>query len=334
MRIGYAEGELEGDWAVFAKIAGYFVYKVLPDDREDFLHDLLVEMTRVKAKYEAKGKPLRESSLMLVASYRLKRYQAKRLYRLFGLNCTHCTIEQRRECHTTREPTECPKKKARLLLSLNKLVGDGDGDGDGYKSIEFVKLLADNNTIDLAARLDARVILQNLPKKVVKIGYKIYAGFPLEEEEKKYFKRWQKAHPTPSVWTRRHAHLDERILELLRKNTQGMTRSDLSGHLGVPLWGLHICLKQLLKEQQAIEVRRESATRGRPMTPLLLIAGAEIPKEKTASKERDERIRQAYFIEGLSMRGIERELHHDKRTIRRAIQKGEAASVVPVLGVT
>ncbi|GAJ13035.1 unnamed protein product, partial [marine sediment metagenome] len=67
MRIGYAEGDLEGDWAVFAKIAGFFVYRVPPEDREDFLHDLLLEMDKVKAKYEAKGKPLTEASLMMVA---------------------------------------------------------------------------------------------------------------------------------------------------------------------------------------------------------------------------------------------------------------------------
>ncbi|GAI89716.1 unnamed protein product, partial [marine sediment metagenome] len=48
MKIGYAQGELEGDWAVFAKIAGYFAYRVPPEDREDFLHDLLVEMVKVK----------------------------------------------------------------------------------------------------------------------------------------------------------------------------------------------------------------------------------------------------------------------------------------------
>ncbi|HUV46413.1 MAG TPA: hypothetical protein VMW45_05040, partial [Dehalococcoidia bacterium] len=206
MRTGYAEGKLKGDWAVFAKIAGYFAYKVLPEDREDFFHDSLVEMDKVKAKYEAKGKPLTEASLMMVASYKLRGYWWKRRYRLFGLNCNRCTIEQRRECQT-KLPSECPKKRARLLLSLNKIIGDEDG--DGHKPTELGDLIADDKAINLDAKLDARSILQRLPKRVVQIGYKIYAGIPLETEEKEYIKLWRIAHPSP-FWRRRYAHLDGR----------------------------------------------------------------------------------------------------------------------------
>ena len=53
----------------------------------------------------------------------------------------------------------------------------------------------------------------------------------------------------------------------------------------------------------------------------MFIAGVEIPEEEMVKIERDDRIRQAYFIEGWSIKRIKRELHHDKRTIRRAIQK-------------
>jgi len=411
MRIGYAEGKLEGDWAVFARIAGYFAYKVPPEDREDFLQNLLVEMDKVKAKYAVREKPLTEASLMMVASYKLKGYWAKRRYRLFGLNCYRCTIEQRRECQT-KLPSECPKKRTRFLLSLNKILDDKDG--DGHKPTELIDLIADDKAINLDARLDARRILQRLPKRVVQIGYKIYAGMTLEEEEKKYLKHWRIAHPSP-FWRRRYAHLDgrrdhldERILELLRKKTKGMTRSDLSTRLQVPVGELIPYLNPLIEKQQVIAVKKENTygrpispllliagaeipeekvvkdesilellsentqgvsrrdlstrlqvpvrelqwnlnrlierqqviavirenTRGRPPSPLLLIAGAEIPEEKVVKIERDDRIRQAHFIEGWSIKRIKRELHHDKRTIRRAIQKGKAAGIVPVLGVT
>jgi hypothetical protein len=116
----------------------------------------------------------------------------------------------------------------------------------------------------------------------------------------------------------RRDHLDERILELLRKNPQGLTRADLSMRLQVLVWELNLYLNRLLKSQQIIAVKRES-TRGRPPTPLLLIAGATIPEEKNVAAERDERIRQAYFVDGWSIKRINRELHHDKRTIHRAI---------------
>jgi len=304
MRIGYAEGKLQGDWAVFARIAGYFVYRVPPEDREDFLHDLLVEMDKVKAKYAAREKPLTEASLMMVAKYELKDYWEKRRYRLFGLNCYRCTIEQRRECQATKEPSECPKRRAHRIVSLNKILKDEDG--NGHKPTELGDLIADNKPIDLAARLDARYILQRLPKRVVQIGYKSSAGFTLETEEKEYLKLW------------RRVHLDERILELLRKKPQGVSRRDLSTRLQVPIMQLKRNLNRLIERQQVIAVRREN-TRGRPPSPLLFIAGAEIPKEKMVREERDDRIRQAYFIEGWSIKRINRELHHHRKLIRRAI---------------
>ena len=311
MRPGYAKGELEGDWAVFAKIAGYFVNKVPLDDREDFLHDLLVEMAKVKAKYEARGKPLTEAGLMKVASYELKGYWDRRRYRLFGLNCSHCTSEQRRECRTMRLPFQCPKGKSRQILRLNKIIGDGDGD----KPTELQDLIA-GKSIDVDSRLDARRILQGLPKKLVKVGYKVYAGIPLEKEEKRYLKHWQEVHTTPLVSGR--DHLEESIMELLSKNPQGMTRSYLSKHFRqVKVREIDWYLARLIEGQQVVAVKRES-TRGTSPTPLFFIAGAELPEDKNVKEERDERIRQA-FKEGWSINRIIRELHHDKRTIRRAI---------------
>ena len=316
MRIGYAESEMVGDWALFAKIAGYFVNKVPAKDREDFLHDLLVEMAKVKAKYELKGKPLTEAGLIRVAIYELKGYWDKRRYRLFRLNCTHCTSEQRQECYSGREPS-CPKGKAYLLLSLDQPVKSNDGDG----LTELRELIADNKSIDLDARLDARRILQGLPTKLVRIGYKIYAGIPLEPEEKKYLQHWQKTRPARFYFGQ--DHLDEHILELLRKNPQGLTRRVLSTRLHVCNREVNRYLVRLIRKQQVIAVKREN-TLGRPRGPLLLIAGAEIPVEKMVKEERDERIRQAYFMKGWSIKRIKKELHHDKRTIRRAIRSGEA----------
>ncbi len=316
MTIGYAERKLEGDWAVFVRIAGYFVYKVPLNDREDFRQDLMVEMGKVKAKYAVRGKLLTEASLMLVAKYELKDYWDKRRYRLFGLNCYRCTIEQRRECQATKLSSECPKKRARRIVSLNKIMGDGDGDG----LTELGDLIADDKPIDLAAKLDARRILQSLPKKVVQIGYKIYAGMTLGEEEKEYIKRWRWQRTLPSTfdWRQSREYLDERILELLCKKPQGVSRRDLCTRLQVPIMQLKRNLNRLIERHQVIVVRREN-TRGRPPSPLLFIAGAEIPKEKMVKEERDDRIRQAYFIEGWSIKRINRELHHHRKLIRRAI---------------
>ena len=117
-------------------------------------------------------------------------------------------------------------------------------------------------------------------------------------------------------------HLDEKILDLLGKYPEGLTRWKLSMRFQVPVWEVSSYLAPMIKKGEVIEIKREN-TRGRPPTPLLLIAGVPIPEEKHVKSERDERIRQAHS-QGWSIKRIKRELHHDKRTIRRALNPNEA----------
>jgi hypothetical protein len=305
MRIGYRKGELEGEWALFARIAGPFVNEVPPKDKEDFFHDLLVEMAKVKKKYEVKGKPLTEASLMKVASYELKGYWDKRRFRLFGLNCTHCTIEQRRECRITREPSQCPKRKAHQVLSLNEFIRGGDGD----KPTELWELIPDDKKIDLDAKLDARRELQSLPKQLVQLGFKRYSGYRLTRGEKGCL----------GISLKRRG----RILVILKSHPKGITRREIAAPLQVPVREVDWLLTPLIRRGLVFAVRREN-TRGRPLSPLLFIIGAEIPEEKMVKTERDERIRQAYFTEGCSIKQIAREFHHCKRTVRKAIYLNNA----------
>ena len=355
MRTAYAERETEGDWATFARIADYFVNRVPLEDWEDFRQDLLVEMARVKAKYEAKGKPLTEASLMLVAKYQLKKYWYKRKFRLFGVRCSSCTIEQREECYSTKMPSECPKGKAHRLLSLDW----PDKNDDGDKPTPLREKLADKKGVDLAARLDARLILHLLPKRIIQIGYKVYTGAPLEVKERDYLKHWQLVHPACfdllpkrlfligyKIYTGiplgteeenylkhwqelrsarfdfRQDHPGERILKLLRKKPQGISRRDLGTRLQIPVWELNLQLEPLIESQQVIALNRENA-RGRPLTPLLFLSGVEIPEGEKIKTPRDERIRQAYFKKGWSIKKIKSEMHHDKRTVRRAIYNSQ-----------
>ena len=43
--------QLDGDWALYYKVAKGFIRRVKPEDRQDFLHDLLLVMANVKVKY-------------------------------------------------------------------------------------------------------------------------------------------------------------------------------------------------------------------------------------------------------------------------------------------
>jgi len=181
---GNGYDQLEGEWLTYYKVAQYFVHKVRFDDREDFLHDLMLEMWEVKAKYEVKGKPLTEAGLMRVASYELSEYWVKQRRLTTWLDCGNCSKEQRRKCREDWLYSACPK--FHQLVSLNTVVGD-----DGHKA-ELIEFLADDNAIDIVARLDARRYLQGFPRRIVQIGYKVYSGYPLDNADKLYLGKWRR----------------------------------------------------------------------------------------------------------------------------------------------
>jgi hypothetical protein len=182
--------QLTGDWALFYKVTGYFIRHILYQDREDFLHDTMLEMAKVKAKYELIGKPLTEAGLMRVASYQVAEYWTRlRLIRT-GLDCGHCSTAQRQKCRSEDLYSECPKY--REFVSLDIDIKDEDGDG-----VTFAEFIADDNAIDLDGWLDAKAILRGLPKQLVQIGYKRYSGQQLALKERAYLshhgKKYQKA---------------------------------------------------------------------------------------------------------------------------------------------
>jgi len=181
---GNGYDQLDGDWLTYYKVAQYFTHRVRFDDREDFLHDLMLEMAKVKASYEAKGKPLTEAGLMRVASYELSDYWVKQRRLTTWLDCGNCSKEQRRKCRDQDLYSDCPKYHQ--LVSLNTVVGD-----DGHKA-ELIEFLADDNAIDIVARLDARRYLQGFPRRIVQIGYKVYSGYPLDNADKLYLGKWRR----------------------------------------------------------------------------------------------------------------------------------------------
>jgi len=189
---GYHNGynQLTGDWALYYKVARYFIHKVRREDKYDFLHDLMLEMAKVKAKYEAKGKPLTEAGLMRVASYELSDYWVKQRRLTTWLDCGNCSKEQRRKCREELLYEKCPK--FHQLVSLNTVVGDGDG----HKA-ELIEFLADDKAVDIVARLDARRFLQGCPRRLVQIGYKVYSGYKLDAKEKMYLSRFRKETQKP-----------------------------------------------------------------------------------------------------------------------------------------
>jgi len=179
---GNGYDQLDGDYALFYKVAKRFNYKVAREDSEDFLHDLFLKFARVKATYDDKGKELTEGGLMRVAQYELSDYWHKHFKRINGINCKECSKEQREKCKDWFLYPDC--RKAIKLESLDRLVEDGNGD-----STPFYELIADDKAVDLVARLDARLTLASYPHKFVKLAYKKYAGYHLSDLERQYLWR-------------------------------------------------------------------------------------------------------------------------------------------------
>jgi len=182
---GNGYDQLTGDWLTYYKVTGYFVRHIHYEDREDWLHDTMLEMAKVKAKYEVTGKPLTEAGLMRVASYQVTEYWVKQRRLTTWLDCGNCSKAQRQKCRSEDLYSECPKYHQ--LISLNAEV-NGDGDGEPSELIEF---LADDKAVDLDAWLDARRILRGLPRRLVQIAYKRYAGILLDKAERRYLERFR-----------------------------------------------------------------------------------------------------------------------------------------------
>jgi hypothetical protein len=177
--------QLDGDYALFYKVAKRFTYKVRREDSEDFLHDLFLKFAKVNASYIAKGKELTEGGLMRVAKYELAGYWRKYYHKINGIDCGRCSNKQREKCKDWYLYPDCPK--AVKMERLDQLVEDGNGD-----STPLHELIADDNAVDVVARLEARLILDGYPHRFVKLAYKKYAGYQITDTERRYFWKQQK----------------------------------------------------------------------------------------------------------------------------------------------
>jgi len=179
---GNGYDQLAGDWALFYKVASRFIYSVKPNDKEDFLHDLLLKFATVKATYDTKGKELTEGGLMRVAQYELADYWHRRFKRINGINCKQCSKSQREKCKDWFMYPDCPR--AVNLERLDKLVEDDKGD-----STPLYELIADDKAVDLVAMVDAKLTLGAYPRRFVQLAYKKYAGYPFTSGERTYYYR-------------------------------------------------------------------------------------------------------------------------------------------------
>lgn len=177
---------LEGEWLTYHNIGKNFVHKVKRQDREDFLHDLFIAFAQVKTNYDSKGKELTEGGLVRIAQYQVANYWRK-WYRYYkNSDCGNCSKGQRRLCKENNAyGNNCPK--AIHIDSLDRLIEDNNGD-----STPLHEMIADEKSVDLVARLDAKLIIDGYPQRFIQIAYKQYAGYPLTDNERAYLYRQKK----------------------------------------------------------------------------------------------------------------------------------------------
>jgi hypothetical protein len=172
---------LTGDWRNYYDVASGFAHRVRPEDREDVLHSTMLVMAQTKLKYDTMGKELSKAGLTRIACFEVAGYWRRLFTQAQACNCGQCNQKQRREC---KENTlhSCPR--ARKVELLETIITDNEG-----SDIELVQMIADDQQVDVASRLDARLTLQGYPHRFIRIAYKKYAGYPLTNEERIYLYR-------------------------------------------------------------------------------------------------------------------------------------------------
>jgi DNA-directed RNA polymerase specialized sigma24 family protein len=175
--------QLNGDWAIYYKVATKFCHKAKAQDREDLLHTIILNLA---IAHRSNGhKPDNPSWMYRIASVTVTHYW-RDYYRITnGLDCRWCSKAQRQKCKQDWLYSECPK--AISLESLNKPIV-----GDNGQITELGDLITDDKAIDLAEWTDINTFLRGCPQRLIAIAEKIREGKALTVADRKYLFKWRK----------------------------------------------------------------------------------------------------------------------------------------------
>jgi DNA-directed RNA polymerase specialized sigma24 family protein len=149
---------------------------------------------------------------------------------------------------------------------------------------------------DFDARLDAIITLASLPKRLIEIGYKRLNGEKLNNTERRYESRQRQRLRTKLKMNGYHLS-DQEKKQILQMHNKGMSTLKIARTLGREFHTVERVLGDKRRSRQEY-----------------------LEQMRMAAKERDERIRYAYIVEGKSINQIVRELHVAKETVSRAIK--------------
>lgn len=183
--IGNGYDQLPEPHLTYYQIGLRLAVKVLTDDHEDLLHDIIIHLYKVGERKREAGLPFTTAAMYRTAEHVKDHYWYAIRKRTSGLDCGHCSKAQRRKCKEDWLYGNCPK--AIKLESLNKPVIDSEGN-----LTELGDLIADDKALDLDGWMDAKTLLRGLSPRMKAIALKKRDGIPLSNADLLYLSKWRR----------------------------------------------------------------------------------------------------------------------------------------------
>jgi len=180
---GNGYDQLPEPYLTFYNVASRHANRAMAQDREDLLHTII--LTLAVAERNNGHKPFTIGAMHRIASRCVADYWFKHYEINNGLDCKHCSKEQRRKCKEGNLYSECPK--AIKLEYLSKPILDGEGN-----LTELGELIADPESLDLNAWDRESLWQLGYKPRLVDIANKLKAGIPLDNGDRSYLKRFRK----------------------------------------------------------------------------------------------------------------------------------------------
>jgi len=190
--LGEGYDTLAEPWCTYSKVAMRFAPKAASGEKDDLLHTIIEGLARVGQRKADQGEDFTEAAMHRTAEHIKDWYWYKRYAYNNGLDCRHCTSEQKAKCrynwaHSEWAYADC--HRAVRLESLNQPITDDQGE-----ITELGDLIADDKALDLIEWVDARTWLLGAPIRLKEIAIKRTKGEALTTAERKYLAKLRKRH--------------------------------------------------------------------------------------------------------------------------------------------
>ena len=178
--IGEGYDHLPDPYLTYYQIALYFAKSVPTQDTGDLLHTIIMTLADVARKTE-----LSRPAMYRIASRTRADYWRENYRHTKGLDCGHCSNQQRKTCQKDWLYGQCPK--AIKIERLSRPVTDTDGN-----LTELGDLIVDDTALDIPQWLEVKEQLLHAPDRMIDIGGKIQDGETLTHAERTYMWKCRK----------------------------------------------------------------------------------------------------------------------------------------------